>query len=76
MRTIPGVLRLHHDASRSHLEIARPIVASPTTAGEILRQAKLAGIGYPLSSDMTEIVFDAAIYPPAVLSLNKRAGPI
>ncbi len=48
MRKILEVLRLHHEGRRSHHEIARAVIASPTTVGEILRRAKLAGIAYPL----------------------------
>lgn len=48
MRKIFEVLRLSVADGRSHREIARAIVASPTTIGEILCRAKLAGLTYPL----------------------------
>ena len=44
MRKIFEVLRLSVADGRSHREIARAIIASPTTVGEILRRAKLAGL--------------------------------
>ena len=54
MRKIFEVLRLSVADSRSHREIARAIVASPTTMGEILRRAKLAGLTYSLPAGVTE----------------------
>ena len=75
MRKILEVLRLYHEGRRSHREIARAVVASPTTVGEILRRAKLAGIGYPLPSGLTEMAAEAALYPPPAPSSNKRPEP-
>ena len=43
--------------------------------GEILRRAKPAGIGYPLSPDMTELAVEAALYPALAPSSNKRPEP-
>jgi len=48
MLKIFEVLRLSVADGHSHREIARAIVASATTVGEILRRAKLAGLTYPL----------------------------
>lgn len=75
MRKILEVLRLHHEGRRSHREIARAVVASPTTVGEILRRAKLAGISYPLPSGLTEMAVEATLYPPPAPSSNKRPEP-
>ena len=52
-------LRLSIADGRSHREIARAIIASPITVGEILRRAKLAGL----------------TYPPSVPSKTQRAEP-
>jgi len=70
MRKTLEELRLHHEGRRSHRGIARAVVASPTTMGEILRRAKLAGIGYPLPSGMTETALEATLYPPPAPSSN------
>ncbi len=51
MRKILEVLRLYHEGRRSHREIARAVVASPTTVGKILRHAKLVGIGHPCRTE-------------------------
>lgn len=75
MRKILEVLRLHHEGRRSHREIARAVVASPTTVGEILRRAKLAGIAYPLPVEMSEPALEAVLYPPQAPSSNKRPEP-
>ncbi len=75
MRKILEVLRLHHEGRRSHREIARAVVASPTTVGEILRRAKLAGIAYPLPVEMSEPALEAVLYPPSAPSSNKRPEP-
>lgn len=75
MRKILEVLRLHHEGRRSHREITRAVVASPTTVGEILRRAKLAGIDYPLPGGMTEMAVEIALYPSPARSSNKRPEP-
>jgi transposase len=75
MRKILEVLRLHHEGRHSHREIARAVVASPTTVGEILRRARLAGIAYPLPVEMSEPALDAVLYPPQAPSSNKRPEP-
>jgi IS30 family transposase len=62
MRKIYEVLRLSVADGRSHREIARAIVASPTTVGEILRRAKLAGLTYPLQAGMSEAEAEALLY--------------
>ena len=67
MRKISAVLHLHHEGRRSHPE-TRAVVASPTTVGEILRRAKLAGISYPLLPRMTETAVEAAMYPQPAAS--------
>jgi hypothetical protein len=64
MRKIFEVLRLSVADGRSHREIARAIIASPTTVGEILRRAKLAGLTYPLPAGLSEAGRGAAL--PAV----------
>ena len=75
MRKIFEVLRLSVADGRSHREIARAIDSSPTTVGEILRRAKLAGIAYPLPVEMSEPALEAVLYPPPALSSNKRPEP-
>lgn len=74
MRKIEEVLRLYHEGGRSHREIALSVRTSPTTVGEYLRRAKLAGLAWPLPADMTELALEAALFPmPA--SKVKRPEP-
>ena len=61
MRKIFEVLRLSVADGRSHREIARAIIASPTTVGEILRRAKLAGLTYPLPAGTSEAEVEALL---------------
>ena len=75
MRKIQDVLRLHHEAGRSHREIARAIHASPTTVGDILRRAKRAGVGYPFPEGLSEAGLEAVLYPRSAPSTTRRPEP-
>jgi len=75
MRKILEVLRLHHEGNLSHREIARAISASPTTVGEILRRAKLAGVTWPLPAAASEAALEARLYPPPAPSRQARPEP-
>lgn len=75
MRKIFEVLRLSVEGGRSHREIARAINSSPTTVGEILRRAKLAGLSYPLPAGMSEAGVEAHLYPPTAPSKTLRPEP-
>ena len=75
MRKIFEVLRLSVTDGRSHREIARAIASSPTTVGEILRRAKLAGLTYPLPAGLTEAGVEAQLYPPTAPARTKRPEP-
>ena len=75
MRKIFEVLRLSVADGRSHREIARAIIASPTTVGEILRRAKLAGLTYPLPTGLSEAEVKVLLYPPSAPSKTQRPEP-
>jgi transposase len=75
MRKIIEVLRLHHEGSLSHREIARAIHASPTTVGEILRRAKQCDVTWPLPATLSEAGLEAQLYPPAAPSSLARPEP-
>ena len=76
MRKIEEVLRLHFECGRSNREIAAAVRISPTTAGDYLRRAKLARLGWPLPEGMTELALEAALFPamPACEGQAARAG--
>jgi transposase len=75
MRKIIEVLRLHHEGSLSHREIARAVNASPTTVGEILRRAKQCDVTWPLPAALSEAELEAQLYPPAAPSSLARPEP-
>ena len=75
MRKIFEVLRLSVADGRSHREIARAVDSSPTTVGEILRRAKLAGLSYPLPAGVSEAGIEALLYPPSAPSATGRPEP-
>ncbi len=75
MRKIEEVLRLHFECGRNNREIAQSVQASPTTVGDYLRRAKLAGIGWPLPAGMTELALEARLFPSPPSSKVKRPEP-
>ncbi len=76
MRKIEEVLRLHHECGRSDREIAQAVRASPTTVGDYLRRARLAGLAWPPPDGMSEAALEAALFPPLPAAAVKRAEPI
>ena len=72
MRKIEEVLRLHHECGRSNRAIAEAVRASPTTVGDDLRRARLAGLVWPLVAGMTEAALEAALFPPLPASKVRR----
>lgn len=64
MRKITEALRLLHECSRSHREIATAIGTSPTTVGNYLRRAQQAGITYPFPEGVTDDEINARLFPP------------
>jgi transposase len=75
MRKIIEVLRLYHDCGRTRREIARAIGTSPTTVGDYLRRVELAGLCYPLPTDLDEVALEARLFPPGPPSVVKRPEP-
>ena len=75
MRKIEEVLRLHFECGRNNREISQSVQASPTTVGDYLRRAKLAGIGWPLPAGMTERELEARLFPTLLSSKVKRPEP-
>ena len=63
MRKIRDVLRLSA-SGMSKRQIAASLGLSPTAAGEWLRRARRAGLGWPLADDLTDEALEAQLYPP------------
>jgi transposase len=63
MRKIRDVLRLSA-SGMSNRQIAASLGFSPTAAGECLRRARRAGLGWPLPDEFTDETLEARLYPP------------
>lgn len=64
MRRVRQVLRLAHEGGLTQRQIARSLTMSPTTVGEYLRRAKLAGLSWPLPADLDDTQLEARLFPP------------
>jgi len=74
MRKVHLVLRLHFAAEMSIRAIARSINASPSTVGDYIRRARLAGLSWPLPAGMDERTLEARLFPPRPSA--ERARPL
>ncbi len=63
MRKIREVLRLHFDQQRSLREIAESLLIGHTTAGDVIRRAKEAGLGWPLPETLDDAELEQRLYP-------------
>ena len=63
MRKVHTVLRLFFAAHMSIRSIARAIGASPSTVGDYIRRAQVAGLGWPLPEGMNEAELEAKLFP-------------
>ena len=75
MRDIIEILRLSQDVGRSSREIARIVGVARTTVGEIVRRANLAGVCYPVPTELDNAALEAKLYPPAAPSGVTRPLP-
>ena len=75
MRKIQLALRLHFEAGLSHRAIARTLNASPSTVGEYLRRAHLAGVSWPLPPGVDESDLEARLFPPRAPARGPRPLP-
>jgi transposase len=64
MRKIHQVLRLFFAAEMSIRAISRSIQASPSTVGDYIRRAEVAGLGWPLPEGLDERTLEARLFPP------------
>ncbi|MFV2074270.1 MAG: hypothetical protein ACC742_16715 [Thermoanaerobaculales bacterium] len=62
MRKIHLVLRLFFAAGLSIRAIARSIDASPSTVGDYIRRAQVAGFSWPLPEGMDERALEAKLF--------------
>ena len=72
MRKIRDVLRLSA-AGMSKRKIAVALGIGATAAGECLRRAREAGVGWPLPDDMTDAGLEARLYPASMVLAEVKA---
>ena len=63
MRKVHLVLRLFFAAGLSIRAISRSIKASPSTVGDYIRRAEVAGLTWPLPTGMDESALEARLFP-------------
>ena len=76
MRKIHTTVRLFFEAGLSIRAIARTLGVSPSTVGDYIRRAKVAGLSWPLPEGMDERALEARLFPGAgVPAPAQRAMP-
>ena len=75
MRKIRDVLRLSA-AGMSKRQIAASLGVSATAAGECIRRARRAGLGWPLPEGLADETLECRLYPPpAIAAKGRRPQP-
>jgi transposase len=75
MRKIRDILRLKA-SGLSKRRIAASLGLSATAAGDCIRRARVAGIGWPVADDMTDEALERRLYPPpAATGKDRRSQP-
>ena len=75
MRRIKEVLRLYFEQNRSRRMIAETIGVSPTTIGDYIIRAQVAGLSYPLPLGMDDDELERLFFPQPPPVTTKRAEP-
>ncbi|MBT8421359.1 MAG: IS21 family transposase [Gammaproteobacteria bacterium] len=75
MRKIHEVLRLSHERGLGIRAISKSINASPSTVGDYLRRAKVAGLTWPLPSDLDETALEGLLFKPPTPQGKQRQLP-
>jgi len=74
MRKVRDVLRLSA-GGMSKRKIAASLCISPTAAGECLRRARRAGLGWPLPAEMSDETLESRLYPAPANAKDYRPLP-
>ena len=75
MRKIREVLRLYFAAALSIRAIARSLGTSPSTVGEHLRRAKVAGVSWPVPEALDDVGLERRLFPALPSSHTSRPLP-
>jgi transposase len=74
MRKIRDVLRLRADGL-SKRKIAASLSIGVTTAGEVIRRVKRAGLNWPLSENLSDEALERLVFPPVPTAKDRRPQP-
>jgi hypothetical protein len=75
MRKIRDVLRLRAD-DLSKRKIAASLSIGVTTAGDVIRRVRRAGLSWPLPGDLSDEALERLVYPPPpVRAKDRRPQP-
>ena len=72
MRKIREVLRLYFAAALSIRAIARSLGTSPSTVGDYLRRAKVAGLSWPVPESVDDTGLERRLFPEPPPSRTAR----
>ena len=75
MRKIREVLRLYFAAALSIRAIARSLGTSPSTVGDYLRRAKVAGLSWPVPESVDDTGLERRLFPAPPSSRTERPLP-
>ena len=75
MRRIRQVLHLHFGAHASARVIAREVGVGRSTVQDYLSRAGAAGLGWPLSADLTDEALELLLFPAPSCKLGARRHP-
>ena len=74
MRKIHSTLRLFFEAGLSIRAIARTLRVSPSTVGDYIRRAKVAGLSWPLPEGLDERTLEARLFPGEPPRVSRRVN--
>lgn len=75
MRKTREILRLLWGEGFSGRAVAKSVSCSPTTVADCLGRARVAGLSWPLRSDLDDGALEALLYPPPTPSVQPRVLP-
>lgn len=75
VRKIREVIRLHHEGQLSNRAIARVCKISNSTAGEYLKRAALANLGWPLPEGLSDEELYQRLFPEKQKTVRGRPMP-
>ena len=75
MRKIREVLRLYFAAALSVRAIARSLGTPPSTVGDYLRRAKVAGVSWPVPESVDDTGLERRLFPAPPPSHTARPLP-